>query len=224
MTALSCPVGDPVDHPEHRLRVLRTGHPVDRHHGHVRARDAAARARPSTATARAPARRSASPPGRGRAGAASTSSKHSDSGAHSSRSPRRRSAPTLFGPRARISAGAMRHDQVVAGPTPRPPRTTSSCRCRSWPGTCRPAPLSTSSVAARSSASSTWLGSIDSAGAQLTSAPRRSSSAICSSTFRAAVTPIRNPAQRSRAPSRTLLPPGRRARGPRRPARRRSGP
>ena len=50
---------------------------------------------------------------------------------------------------------------------------------------------SSRSVAARSSASSTWLGSCDSDGAHSTCAPRRSSSAICSSTLRAAVTPTR---------------------------------
>ena len=45
-----------------------------------------------------------------------TSSKHSDSGAHRSRRPRPRRAPTLFGPRARISAEPRTDSRSASSP------------------------------------------------------------------------------------------------------------
>ena len=113
VTASRGAVGDLVDQVEHRLGVVGARDPVDGDRRDVGApppqRVGRHRQRLAVLLHDDPAGRSRSRPRRW----ASTSSNSSDSGAHSSRSPRRRRAPTLFGPRARISACAEVREQVV---------------------------------------------------------------------------------------------------------------
>ena len=151
-------VRDQVDHPEHRGRVLGAGDPVDRHDRDVRALAAQRVRRPSSSdwpcswtTIRRPVR---SRPRR----CASTSSKHSDSGRPQLAQPlpragRRRSSGRGRGsPRRRSRPAAARGcpqrsaaSNQAFMPMPVVARNMSIGRDR------------TSSVAARSCASSTWL-------------------------------------------------------------------